>query len=263
MRVMPSIGADLGYLSAGMGEVGPAASGAAPIDYVARYGAVAHYALDEASGANDAIAALGGVNLEAAGSPASAAGQIGTARVVTGASGANFNAPVGQEAWLAQGDFDYWFAVWAYPTVASPGSRESILSKDGGSSGYFLGRQPDTTPIYVVRQAGGADCGRIASATVVPANAFAFLMCYFDSVAREVGISVNGGAFTPFGTTGSPGGGSTRFRIGDSPGTGEPFAGRVDEFSWGKQPPLGIGTLKTEIRDRLYAAGAGRAFPWS
>jgi hypothetical protein len=259
----PGAGLRRGALGIGLGlSFGGRAPAAAP-DYPTRWGAVANYALDEAAGANDAIAALGGQNLTQHGSPGSQAGIIGTARLISSVGTKYFSHA--DTVLFRQGAFDMAWAGWLYSDAATLGLSQAVLSKDGGTAGYHLRLTNANQLLFISRQTGGADYARITSSVVLAANTWYFFLVCLDFVNAQLTISVNGGAFeTPASGTGMPGAGSAEFQLGHDPSGGDvQYRGALDEVSLFKSPPGGLAGVKTELRDRLYNSGAGRAYPWS
>lgn len=236
------------------------AGGAAATNYLTRYGAVANYPLDEASATQNALAAIGGLDLTRTGAPPVAAGVVAGARSCNAVGSQSFSHV--DDPVFRIGAFDWAIGFWANVDAGEIGAARALVSKDGGTAGWHFRLQADGTVLFIVRQTGGADFARKASAVAITGGAWYFVFAYIDVAAPEVGISLNGGAFQTAAGTGTPGPGAAAFTVGATNGDAGVRA-LFDEVSVFNPPAPGIGSLKTEMRDRLYNSGAGRPQPYS
>jgi hypothetical protein len=229
---------------------------AAPIDYPARYGAVAHYALDEASG--NAIATLGGLDLTAVNAPGATTGKVSGARAISSSGTKCFTRA--DDVLFRQGSYDFALGFWVNPTTV--GADQALISKDGSTTGWHTRFTSANKILFISRQAGGADYGRVTSTTALSASTWSYVLLGVDFASALVFVSINAGAFDTAVGTGTPGPGTANFELGRNPSAGETvFTGALDEVTIFK--PTGIASLRAEMASRLYNGGAGLAYPWA
>lgn len=239
-----------------------------PIDYPGVWGLISYWKLDEASGQRDDSRSTSHLT------DTNTVTQATGATAVLGSS-AQFVAANSEQltrvdnAALSSGDVDLWVAAWAY--LDSKPSNGGIAFKGTGVAAgtveyalFYQGGGTDRLRFQIGDSAAGSLT--TVSATVLGSPSLAtwyFVLGYHDSVNDEIGISVNGGAFTTGATSGrAPADTAGSFRIGSLNGASF-FDGRIDSVAIGKSPPGGIAALATQIRDRLYNAGLGREYPWT
>jgi hypothetical protein len=230
------------------------------VDYVARWGVVEHWALNEASGVG--LASISAANnLTDTNTVTSNPGKVyALARQFTAANSEYFSHT--DAAQFRIGAVDCWWAGWVwFDTI--PGIMV-LLAKDNTTASRE----------YMIFQTGNRlkfDSGSGGTlGTGVTANTFGavttgqwyFWMAYHQN-GVGLALSVNGG---PFDTAALPGGifsGTAPLEIGRYAGGSLYLDGRQGPVTFGKSPPGGIAALATEIRDRLWNGGAGRPYPWS
>jgi hypothetical protein len=225
--------------------------------YPRRWGLVEHWKLDEASGI--AIPSYGTNTLTDNNTVTSAAGKVyATARQFVQANSESLS--IADNAALSTGNVDFWFALWINPDDVNTGFHSWVAKDDNVNIDYNL--FSNNTQINLgVTTAGGQKTATINAA--LSAATWAFLLGYHDAANDLVGISVNGGAFTTAATGGSaPNDTSAIFTIGCKGNSTLFCGGRIGPVAFGKSPPAGIAALATEIRDRMYAGGVGRPYPW-
>lgn len=238
---------------------------AAAIDYPARWGLVEVWGLNDNAGAVDLVGSHAGLTLTNNNAAPLAAG----AKVGTGAAdfnGTSQSLSLTDNAPMSTGDIDFWLSAWFWADTLTGGTFPNVAGKNTGTastSEYFF--QLSGTAATVTFATGGASQKSIASPTTITTGQWYFVIGYHDSVGDLVGISVNGAAFTTAATANvAPSDTTTAFRIGARSLTPDRFLdGRVDQVAFGKSPALGIAALATEIRDRMYNAGSGRAYPFT
>ena len=241
---------------------GPSAPGAAaPLDYPARWGLVAHWAHEEASG-DHLDSHTGGYTLTNTGAVPGTTAKVGNGAAFTAA--ATQRLAIADNAALSMGDVDMWLATWV--SLSSKGVDRHIVSKWNSNPNleYLLYYNNATDRFaFGVSPDGAAVVTASASTFGSPSlDTSYFLMAYYDTVANQSGISVNGGAFNTAAPATGPSNGASPFTIGSRSNltATNTWAGWIDETSVGKSPALGIAALATEIRDHLHASGAGRAW---
>jgi hypothetical protein len=104
----------------------------------------------------------------------------------------------------------------------------------------------------------------VASSTfgALSSGTWYFLLGYHDAASNLVAVSVNGGAFDTTSTAGRvPLDRTNPLRISSYDGVSQMMNGREAYATFGKSPVAGIAAVATEVRDYLYNAGAGRAYP--
>lgn len=230
--------------------------------YASRWGAVALWNLNAASG--NETDSINGQVLVATNTPGSAAGVVGTARQFNSANSRRFT--LTDNATMSTGNIDFWVAAWVY--LDSKAALQMVAAK-GTSTTAEWGLRYDNTAdrlTFYIRGAGGGTV-RTATATTLGSpspTTWYFVVGYHDAITDLVAISVNGSVFDTTATaTTAPADAAGAVNVGADPAATTFWDGRIDELAFGKNPPLGIAAVATEIRDRLYNAGAGRAYPWT
>jgi hypothetical protein len=232
--------------------------------FIRRWGVVEHWALSEASGAG--LASISGANgLTDNNTVTSAAGKVyGTARQFTAANSESLS--VADNEALSGGAFDFWGAAWVY--LDSKGAERAVMSRYSPGAGgrewfltfanaadrFSLSITPDNT--------FGSLVTLTANTFGAPSTAAWYFVMFYQRFGSTIGISVNGGAFDTaafmLGTTDS----AAPFWIGRANDVTY-MDGRIGPAVYGRSPPGGLTVaLATEIRDRLWNGGNGRAYPW-
>jgi concanavalin A-like lectin/glucanase superfamily protein len=169
----------------------------------------------------------------------------------------NESLSVASDSALQPGTADWWLAAWVW--LDDLANYRSLVAKADGTTQeyrleYWLG-----TGKFRFEAFGGT-----AEDTTPTAGAWYFLFahCLGAGGAGAMGLSVNGGAATT-GTPGASATGSAALRVGSDDWTFSYHNGRVQGVTYGKLPAgMLTADLRAEIRDRLYNAGAGRAYPF-
>jgi hypothetical protein len=216
---------------------------------------VAYYSLDEASGA--AIDAHSTHDLaETSGTIGSATGKVGGARDFEAGDSEWFE--IADNTDLSMGDIDMSGQVWV--NLESKASRQCFVVKGSGVSGEYYVEYNNGSDRFEFTVAGGSG---FTSLTNVRANNFGSpstgvwycLHFWHDSVANEIGISVNAG--TPDTASHSAGilDANTPFQIGSYSGFSLHTDGLLDEVGIWKR------VLTSQDRTDLYNSGNGLAYP--
>jgi hypothetical protein len=235
---------------------------AAAVDYVARWGAVAHWTLNAASG--NETDSINSQALVATNTPGSAAGVVGNARQFNSANSRRFT--LADNATMSTGNIDFWVSCWVY--LDSKAANQIFVSKGATSTTEFYLQYLTASDRFTfnIRGAAGGTV-RTATATTFGSPSLStwyHLVGYHDATGDLVGIAVSGGTFDTTATAATaPADQAGAFNVGALSDATQFTDGRIDEVSFGKSPALGIAALATEIRARLYNAGSGRAYPWS
>lgn len=153
----------------------------------------AFWPLDEESG--DAVDVHGGFTLAAQNAPGSVVdGSLGRVRTFTAASHQYFTAATALGyvggAGTAQGLV---MAGWVYSTHADSRRMLSLGTSAVGTLDT-LWTTANNLAFYQTQAAGGT--GNVTTPGPLTQSAWHFVMSYYDPVAGEIGISVDGGAFT-------------------------------------------------------------------
>lgn len=235
------------------------------IDYPARWGVVEHWAGNEASGAR--LASISSANdMTAVNAPTSAAGLVyPTARQYTAASSQYHS--LADNAAVSAGDIDFWLAGWFY--FDSIAANRGLIGKWSAATSdeYLLFYDTSTNRFkwFVCPDGIDANAVSLTASTfgALSISTWYFAMAYHDAVSNLIGISINGGAFNTVAHATGVFDGTAAFRVSSYATSPTGFMdGRIGPVTFGKSPPGGIAGLATEIRDRLYNGGAGRAYPW-
>lgn len=235
----------------------------AAVDYVARWGAVAHWGMAGSSGGTETDV-INSLVLGSTNTVGSAAGIIGNARQFNSASSRRLAKT--DDATMSTGNIDFWGSDWVY--LDSKAANMYIFAKGTTSTteyGVTYNQTSDRFTAFIRGASGGTVRSAVANTFGSPSlSAWHHIVWYHDAVNDLVGIAVNGGAFDTTATaTTAPADQAGQTWIGAEPSAGQYFDGRIDEVTFGKSPALGIAALATEIRDRLFNAGSGRAYPWT
>lgn len=228
------------------------------INYPRRWGLVSHWRLEN-------LADVHGQNVLTNNNAATfTAGKLGNA--LTLASASSQSASVASNATLQTGNFDFWLSLWVNVTTETtnrmlvckddnPTGREWQIYYDAAADRMNFLINPGASPLTVTANNFGP----------TTTGVWYFLMCYHDAVNDLIKISLNGGPFDSQATAGAaPTADTGALYLGRLGGAVPLYLnGQIDEFSFGKLPPLGIASLANEIRDRLYNGGAGRAYPFN
>jgi hypothetical protein len=228
------------------------------LDYPARWGLIAHHPLREPSGPRGDK--HGSHHLSDINTVTTADGPLWP--VASFASASSERLQVDSNALLQTGDIDFWGAARIYANGFAATS--TIASKSNGSTAAEWTVQVATTGVvtFFGFDATGTSIGG-ASTAALSLSTWYLLVWYHSAATNQVGISVNGGAWSVAATNANPiVVGATRFTVG-ARGAATPdryWNGRVGEVSFGKNPSGGVIALRDEIRDTL---NANRAYPWA
>jgi hypothetical protein len=212
---------------------------------------VSHYRFDEASGS--ATDVHGSKTLTDNNTVTSAAGKVGTSRQFTRANAEFFTSSA-----FTFGNTKFAVACWVYMD-SKPANPMYIAAKatGGGASGReFELFWDNSVDRFVMKTGGGINVTATANTFGAPSTAtWYFIYAYHDSVADQIGISVNGGAFDTANTSNSFAGTTTGlFNVGNydtGVGTVWNWDGRIDSLS------VYIGGFNTSDRTTLYNGGSG------
>ncbi len=152
---------------------------------------------------------------------------------------------------LSTGDIDFAFATWvkfrSFPDTYMP-----IITKWGGlGNEYILDIDNPTDRLRFVTNGSvrATTFGALSTAT------WYFVYGYHDSVANEVGISVNDGTVDTAATSGPAASGGTVFYLGRRTAPSYYYDGLIDETGFWKNRILSSG----EVTD-LYNLGSGLTY---
>jgi len=204
-------------------------------------GLVAHWRLEEASGArNDS---KGATLLNDNKGVTQGAGRIGQAARFAAAAGQSLSAADNAE--LSTGDLDFTGSLWVrFETL---GRYQHLMTKGGEYDLYLDGIEGNRLK-FLVHYAGG---GRAAiSGESLSAEVWHHVLFWHDSANDLVGLSVDGGPPLTAQTAGAPADTPGLFRLGDN-GWNNYLDGRLDEVSLWKR------LLTPAERAALWNGGAG------
>jgi hypothetical protein len=214
---------------------------------------IAFWELEEASGTrNDAHSTN---HLTDTNTVTQATGKVGNAGQFTAANTEYLT--LADNAAMSTGDIDYTFAGWAY--LDNKSTFRIVLSKWGVGAG--------TNQEYQIRYSSSLDryqfvIGGTSTVNTVDADnlgspsvaAWYFIAAWHDSVANQIGISINAGtANTQAWTEGSVDS-SYQFELGHGTQVGFPFDGRLDQWGFWKR------VLTGAERTALYNGGSGLSY---
>jgi hypothetical protein len=219
---------------------------------------VAYWPLNEAAGANDALDLhTNALHLTQVDSPGSAAGKVyAGARVFN--TGKFFTRA--SHAALVTGDVDFTISAWVYLTTKS--NYNHILAKGSITGAEYLlryqGGAMDKYYFEISYTASGYANATASNFGVPPTDTWTFIVVWHDSVANQIGISVNDG--TPNTTSHSAGvrALTSEFNIGAQVTAGTlPWIGRIGPVAMWKSAAGGGGCLSAAKIAALYNAGNG------
>lgn len=160
---------------------------------------------------------------------------------------------------FALGNTSWYLSLWLTPD--SVASNVGLVSRDAGSSNRRMRLDLNSgAPRLLLFNSSNAVVGSVTAPTTLVAGTAYFVECYHDADADQVGIAVNGEAWTTAATTGTPGGTETGpvFNVG----TFEPLVanrtldGYVDNLGiWSEIPD-------STVRAYLYNEGSGNEYPF-
>jgi hypothetical protein len=208
---------------------------------------VAYWKLEESSGnRSDFVSAMA---LTDTNTVTSTAGKVGTSAFFTSANSEMLT--VTDNATLSMGDIDFTIACWV--NLTSTVGNYTVFGKwnSAGNSREYGLRLTTTTWQFLVSGTGlGAGDLKTVSLGTPSTSTWYFLVVYHDATANEIGISINGGAFTTTATSAGVFDGTANFQMGALESS-DYFGGAVDELGiWKKK------LSSTEISD-LYNSGSG------
>jgi hypothetical protein len=264
MPGLPRIGALARFPVLG-GRRKRASGGGGAIDYLSRWGVVAHWPLDEASG--NRADAHGASTLTDNNTVTSTTGKVAaTCAQFTAANNEYLSAP--DSAALSVGDEDFWLAGWF--KFDSFGVLRGLVGRRTGTAArdyllFYDTNAPNAQRLkFRIYNTAGTEIVSVAHDVALATGTWYFVVCYHDSVNDTIGISVNGSAWTTAATGGAaPGDVNAQFLIGIlQAATTNPHNGQAESVTLGKSPALGIASLRDEIRDTLHNGGSGIAYPF-
>lgn len=237
-------------------------------DYPTRWGLVSHWTLDEASGNR---------------ADSHGANTLADNNTVTGATGLAANTGTASQftktnleylsaadaAGLSPGVSEFWIAGW-FSLAAVPADDVYLAFKGSGLTTdtiEFSVRYIMATGLLRVLM--GNSTGGLATAVsatsfgTIPTTTPVFFVAWRNAADLTLGIRVNNGATDTTSTVDRfPNDTAGDFLIGARIGPAQAWDGVIDNVSWGKAPPGGVSGVIDEISNRLYGAGAGRAYPF-
>lgn len=222
---------------------------------------VAYWKLDEASG--NAIDAHGSNTLTDTNSVGTGTGVINSARDFE--SGSTQYCTIADNTDLSTGNIDFTFSFWI--NIESNNNYRNVLGKGSAWSQagveyhVWLNQDAGQRVVWEVGTDGFASLVNVTAnnAGNLSTGTWYFVVVWHDSVANEIGISVNDG--TPDTTAHSAGvwDSDKAFSIGNmgSTGGGQTWDGLIDEVGFWKR------VLTSGERTQLYNGGAGLAYPFA
>jgi hypothetical protein len=219
---------------------------------------IGYWGLDEAAGANNALDKhSNALTLTHAASPGSSTGKVYAGARTLNGSTQSFSRT--SETLLQSGDVDYTLAAWVY--LSAVNINHAIVSKyvpyiDEEFILYYNYNDWAPAPYFTWIFGGGVV--RATSFGAASANTWYLVVAWHDSVANQLGISVNGTENTASYSAGVTVTGAA-FRVGLE-NTIYPFSGRIGPVSLWKSAGGGGGVLNSTKRTTLYNAGAGLAY---
>lgn len=152
---------------------------------------------------------------------------------------------------LSTGDIDFSAAIWYRSQRNTPGDTHALFTKQnsGASTEYNLFRTVGNQFSW-----GVANSVFVTHATVIVPGTWYLIVVYHDSAADEIGISINGGAFTTQATGGTaPVDSAATFRLGAiNSGLNGLLDGRLAGAGWWKNRVLTVADAL-----ELYNSGDG------
>ena len=216
-------------------------------------GLISFWNLEEASGTR--ADAVGSNNLTDNNTVTQAAGKILNAAQFTAANSEYLS--IADNAALSVGDISFTVSAWIY--LDSLGADRTVLSKDNGAGVYDLRVTNTNRVLWLVRQSGGADCGRVTATNfgALSASTWYHVVAYHDADANEVGVVINSGTPQTASTTGTPFDDSVAFAVGRHSDGSFPqyWNGRIDAVGFWKKK------LSTSEIATLHNAGSGKQAP--
>lgn len=215
---------------------------------------MAYWKLNEASG--DAVDSHGSNTMTQTGTVGSQTGKLGNARGDTFDASNHFS--IASNSDLVVGDLDFTVACWVYIT-AKTADRVAVCRDSAGTAVFrLLYNWGSDVFFWRVYDGGGTPKNLFATTFGSPSvNTWYHLVAWHDSVANEIGITVNAGtADTVAMSTGASTGAVPNY-IGYSPFGSQTWPGRVDEYGFWKR------VLTSQERTDLYNGGSGLAYPFS
>jgi hypothetical protein len=200
--------------------------------------AVAYYAFDS-SGTLTTDATGNGYTLTNNGPITTTTGVISNGALIDDPGNEYFQIAYGNIGDLNFGDNDFSFSMWisfSSNAIANPSTQGIFGLNDGSDNSYGMTYSIGTTPDHVRFYVFDGTFNDSVDLDLTPtADTWYFFVMYYDSVANEVGISYNGGAFTTASASTCNATTSASFTIGTLENlignAGNSFEGSIDEFA--------------------------------
>lgn len=219
---------------------------------------IAYWALDEASGANNALDKhSNGLTLTQANSPGSATGKVYSGARTLNGSNQSFSRT--SETLLQTGDVDVTFAAWVY--LSSVSINHAIINKYVpyvNEEFVLYYNYNDWYPAPYFTWIFGSGVVRATDFGAASANTWYLVIAWHDAANNQLGISVNGTETTTSYSSGVTAT-SAAFQLGLE-NTVYPLSGRIGPVAMWKSTAGGGGVLTSTKRTALYNAGAGLAY---
>ncbi len=235
------------------------------VNYVTRWGVVSHWGLNDNAGAVALTDSVSGHTLSNNTGVTVTTGQVGTGAGQFTAASSRYLFR-GDNALLSTGDIDFWMSAWVY-LDSKPTNAPFIMAKGASSTGEYqldYYHVPDRFR-FSIRSSGGTFRTATANNLGSPSLSTWYLIVAGHDAANDlVFIMVNNGTRDTLATSGTaPSDLAGQLVIGSNGAGGQYWDGRIDEVIFGKNPPLGIDALYSEISTQLWNGGAGRPYPWT
>lgn len=151
---------------------------------------------------------------------------------------------------LDVGDVDWWYCGRIYMDTWD--TNRFVSAIQNGTNQLFWLYESATKLTFNVYNGVSTAIGTVQSAALSTATWY-YYMVYHSATSNEVGISINGAAFTTAATTGAAGVSGAPFQIGSRSASPIYFDGRMQTFAFGAS---GSDSMAT-IRDLFYNSGNG------
>lgn len=232
-------------------------------NYAARWGLVSAWNLQ------DLTDAYGGHVLTNNNGVTFTAGKLGNAGTFASASSRSLT--VASDASLQAGNVDWWLGFWL-KLSAKTTDYAGLICKGNVATGtvareYEIAYDRDLDHLYAVVCNGTTGTTAVNSTFgAFTLGTWYFVLTWLGAAAAKIYLSVNQQATPDSAALSITPGVTTRpvcFGGFEANNTPSHFADcQIGPAFFGKNPPLGIAALATEIRDRLYNGGAGRLWPF-
>ena len=154
---------------------------------------------------------------------------------------------------LDVGDVDWWYCGRIYMDTWD--TNRFVSAIQNGTNQLFWLYESGTKLTFNVYNGVSTLVGTAQSAALSTGTWYYF-MAYHSATSNEVGISINGAAFTTAATTGAAGASGAPFQIGSRSASPIYFDGRMQTFAFGA---AGSDSMAT-IRDLFYNSGNGKVY---